>query len=141
MTTNRLLSYYGPGVGVNRMFAGKQRFPNREYHDFKDAMALLFRAQWAGQPMFKKPEHLEVKMHLRVPRAADPHNFCKPILDALEDAGVYENDRMVHRTVIIESSQHAPPKQVGVIVQVWISARIPDITIENRFDKLEVEKR
>lgn len=85
----------GRAVSENRrMIPGKQgrHVSNPEYRAFKESVAWTCKAH--GE-YFDCP--VSVRLHLILNPRMDAQNVVKPVLDALEIAGVIHNDRQVRR--------------------------------------------
>ena len=61
-----------------------------EYRSFMEEIAVAMRMSGKGMisGMF------DVELRMNVGPLADHHNYCKPILDAIEKSGLIENDRL-----------------------------------------------
>lgn len=130
--------YHGPGVGTNRMHqkARGRLIETKEYKAALDAMTLVFRSQHSEKPC---TEPVEVSLWIRCPKLADYHNYEKGILDALEKAGVYENDRQVVHTNTSRSIGHTKPGTITVHASVQLCNPVPRTDVETMLDEIEGE--
>jgi Holliday junction resolvase RusA-like endonuclease len=89
----KIYNWEGLAVSENRRLKqGKGRwYANPNYKVFLDGMTWKFHSQKAGIE-FARPDVLIV---VSVGTKMDHHNLHKPILDALERAGIIDNDRNV----------------------------------------------
>lgn len=131
-----ILAYAGPVCSVNNRLqgrtGGKGRTLTAEYRAFLDGMTMAFRQQWADQP-FKPDDRVAVAIDARVPARMDAQNVIKPVLDALEAAGVYQNDKQVTELHVTKSIETAPVKTCAMYVSVWESEHLAD---EIRLNKI-----
>jgi Holliday junction resolvase RusA-like endonuclease len=84
----------GHAVSENRRLSkGRGRWvPNKDYQAFKESIAWVCKAH--GE-FFDCP--VSVRLHLVLNPRIDAQNVVKPVLDALEIAGIIKNDRQVRR--------------------------------------------
>ena len=70
----------------------------RRYLENQEALAWEFRKVWKDKPSIAYPVILSWSVHLPHRRRVDADNVGKAIQDALEKAGVIENDRWIRGT-------------------------------------------
>jgi len=106
------------GKGV-RVYVSKE---GKEYR--KDAISALFPLP-AGLPLRGR---LAVSIDLYPPsnRAYDADNRLKPLLDAIEYAGIIENDEQFHEIHVYKTSSKNGKRFKGGKVEVRISTLCPD---------------
>jgi Holliday junction resolvase RusA-like endonuclease len=114
------LTYCGPIATENSRLApgGRRMIAGEHYRAAKDAMIMTFRSQVAArsQPVFPKGRPLWVHISARVPVRMDHHGVLKMVLDAMEAAGVYANDRDVVHSQIHRSKLNFPRSKTGAVV-------------------------
>ena len=134
------LHYYGLIAGENKRVRpgrGGRFYQDPDYRTMLEGMTLLFRSQWKGEPI-AEPVHVE--LYARVPKRFDATNIIKPVLDALEAAGVYRNDNQVEHPEILQSSKPSlVKKHGGVVVVVTERTKAVDPEIEDRLDADEAK--
>jgi Holliday junction resolvase RusA-like endonuclease len=88
----QVLKWEGRAVSCNqRLASGRTRWKNGDdYRAFRDAMTIVFKTQW--QRTYTAPD---VLIHTEIGPRMDHHNLGKPILDALQAAGVIDNDKHI----------------------------------------------
>lgn len=86
----------GRAVSENRRLAkGQGRWiPNKNYQAFKESLAWTCKKEADGQS-FQGP--VSVRLLLTLNPRIDGQNVVKPVLDALQLAGVIRNDRQVRQ--------------------------------------------
>lgn len=74
----------------------------KEYTEYKAQLARLIREQTAGDPMIDTPVRVAVVVRVAKPKstklhapAPDVDNYAKGVLDAMTDAQVWADDRLV----------------------------------------------
>jgi Holliday junction resolvase RusA-like endonuclease len=89
-----MLRWSGKMVGENRrLIPARGRLINsNEYRACKADLIKTFMEQYGSKEPLKKPD---VLIFYEVNSRCDHHNFQKPILDALQKAGVIQNDKNV----------------------------------------------
>ena len=89
----KILKWEGRAVGENRRLetARGRFYASANYKAFMDSMVWTFKAQ-GGKVLFTYPD---VLIHASVGPLVDDHNLFKPILDAIERAGLVDNDRNI----------------------------------------------
>ncbi len=90
-------------------------YPNTKYKAFKDGLAWMMRARMRVGLFETITGPVSVLITHR--SNFDIDNLTKPILDALEDAGVIENDRNVRR-LHVESERKGRGELDGIVVEV-----------------------
>lgn len=109
---------------VNNMFVnvkGEGRYKSKEYREWRKAAISELHAQMWTQP---KGRHLEQPIDVfldiqRPTKTSDVDNRIKPILDALQEAGVIADDRYVE-AVFARWSPHPDAKGAKVsILPAW----------------------
>lgn len=111
------LHWTGRAVGKNRMhtIARGRLIKTSKYRTFLDALSLTFRAQHQGRPM---PGQLYIDIRITVGTRRDGQNLIDPVLDALEQGGIIENDR--HLSVLrlqVDRHKQKDPDQIEVSVR------------------------
>ena len=91
-----MVMWTGKAVSENRRLAkGRGRWiPDKNYQAFKESLAWTCR-KWADGQSFQGP--VSVRLLLILNPRMDAQNVIKPVLDALEIAGVIRNDRQVRQ--------------------------------------------
>lgn len=100
---------YPPSVNTYWGFKGSQRFLTKRARDFKaqvEAAFILSEHPGLGNARI----NLVVMLHAPDKRVRDIDNIAKPLLDALTQAGVFQDDGQVDRLLIIRRE----PKKGGV---------------------------
>lgn len=94
---------YPPSVNTYWGFRGSRRFLTKKAVAFKMAVAEAFNGQGFAF------ERLQITIYLYPPdrRTRDIDNVCKPLLDALVQAGVMFDDGQIDYLVISRESIHA----------------------------------
>lgn len=84
--------WHGKAITDNRrLIKGKGRWvSNPEYKAFKEALAWECKMRYKH---FNGP--VSVRMVVTVGKRMDAHNLEKPIFDALETAGIVDNDKQI----------------------------------------------
>lgn len=112
-----IASWHGKAVSENRRLlpgAAKGRLiSNPDYKAFKESVA------WACK---LENEHLEgpvsVRLFLELGLRMDAQNVIKPVLDALELAGVIKNDKQVRSFSFHREDRAAKEEdRIGILVQ------------------------
>ena len=103
MNKLNLLKWTGYAVSVNDWLGpGKNRLHAlKKYKEFVKNMAWTFKA--GCRERFCK---MGVRITMTVGPLMDHHNLLKPICDALEQAGIIDNDRNIGKTVMEEPQRH-----------------------------------
>ena len=104
----------GRAVSENqRLSPGKGRLiPNKGYKSFKESVAWVLKSHVEH---FKGPVSVRLFMELN-PRM-DAQNVIKPVLDALELAGVIDNDKQVRTFSFYREDRGAKEEdRIGIIV-------------------------
>lgn len=99
---------YPPSVNTYWGFKGSQRFLTKRARDFKaqvEAAFILSEHPGLGDSRI----NLIVMLHAPDKRVRDIDNIAKPLLDALTQAGVFQDDGQVDRLLIIRRE----PKKGG----------------------------
>lgn len=99
---------YPPSVNTYWGFKGSQRFLTKRARDFKaqvEAAFILSEHPGLGDSRI----NLVVMLHAPDKRVRDIDNIAKPLLDALTQAGVFQDDGQVDRLLIIRRE----PKKGG----------------------------
>jgi len=80
----------------NSMWRGGRRFKTKAYTQYQEEL------HWCVQHWETYDEPIEIEAHFYIKnyKRADVDNFCKPLLDSLQNAGVITNDNLVKRMVI-----------------------------------------
>lgn len=107
--------WHGRAVSENdRLLPGKGRLiPNKDYKAFKESVAWTCKAHY---------EHFEgsvsVRLFMELNPRMDAQNVIKPVLDALEIAGIIKNDKQV-RTFSFYRGDRKPKEEdrIGILVQ------------------------
>ena len=94
---------YPPSVNTYWGFRGSRRFLTKKATEFKKAVAAAFTGTGFAT------ERLQVTVYLYPPdrRVRDIDNICKPLLDALVQAGVMADDGQVDYLVVSRESVRA----------------------------------
>lgn len=110
---------YPPSVNTYWGFKGSQRFLTKRARDFKaqvEAAFILSEHPSLGDARI----NLIVMLHAPDKRVRDIDNIAKPLLDALTQAGVFQDDGQVDRLLIIRRE----PKKGGEC-RVVIDSPVP----------------
>ena len=109
-----MIIWKGKAVSENRrLIPAKGRWvTNPEYRAFKDSLIWTLKA--------KHHEHLkgdiEVKITMWLNPKMDAQNILKPVLDAIEQAGIIDNDRQIRK---LEFTRWDTDKED--VIYYWIS--------------------
>jgi len=106
--------WHGKAVSENeRLAPGRGRYYTSDnYRAFKDSMVWTLKAH---QEHYSGPVH--VRMYLVLNPRMDAQNVVKPCMDALEQAGVIDNDRQVRSFSFYREDRKAKDEDViGFIV-------------------------
>ena len=111
------LYWEGKAVGINKkqmsfIRKGHSRiYTNREYLDFKKSMAYTWKSNtFLGPPII-------VNIALRVSAGRDIDSLVKPILDAIELAGIYKNDNEIVHFCVDKQTKKRGEKDI-IFVEV-----------------------
>ena len=85
---------YPPSINNYWIASGHRRFVSQRGRDFKKAV-MLFCVEWRVPKFGDKPMWVDIILRPANKRLMDIDNCIKPILDALQDAGVFNNDVQV----------------------------------------------
>jgi len=105
---------YPPSINNYWIASGNRRFVSKRGRDFKEAVA-EYCAEWRVPKFGDKPMWVDIILRPATKRLMDVDNCIKPILDALQDAGVFDNDVQV-QWVRIERG--LPMKGGGCVVML-----------------------
>lgn len=113
-----ILHYDGPCVGVNKRLT--PRYPkglklSDRYRGFLSAMQIFFQCQWGGRTPIMAP--VDVVLRIRFPDT-DTDALTKPILDALENAGVLASDNLVLNHMILPEDERAKRGECKIVVTI-----------------------
>lgn len=103
----------GRAISENRRIApGNGRFRvNEDYRAFRESLA------WMIKP---RAEHFAgpvcVRLILQLNPRMDAQNVIKPVLDALQDAGVLDDDRQVQRLSLYREDRKGTEDTIGIVV-------------------------
>ena len=113
-----IASWTGKAVSENdRLLPGRGRWrANPAYKAFKDSVAWVLRIEQEDMPSIEEP--VSVRLFLELNPKIDAQNVLKPVLDALQLAGVIKNDKQV-RTFSCHCEDRAAGEEdrIGIIVQ------------------------
>ena len=105
---------YPPSINNYWIASGNRRFVSKRGRDFKQAVA-EYCNEWNVPKFGNKPMWVDIILRPATKRLMDVDNCIKPILDALQDAGVFDNDVQV-QWVRIERG--LPKKGGGCVVML-----------------------
>lgn len=91
-----LIAYWiGHAVSENdRLLPGKRRWQlNPAYKAFKESVAWVLRQEQLDTPPLEGP--VCIRLFIELNPAMDASNIIKPVLDAIQLAGVIKNDKQV----------------------------------------------
>ena len=113
------LSYVGPLCTENDRLGpgprGGKWTLKEKYRNAKDSMIMTFRGQVARVTLPDPEGSVCVMCTARVPPQMDHHGVTKLLLDSLEGAGVYKNDRQVVDVSMTRSSHDWPVSGQGAL--------------------------
>lgn len=117
------LKWTGKAVGENRRLCpGKSRwYQNADYRAFLDGMTILFRAQ-AGGIVFNQPDIL---ICAKVGALVDDQNLFKPVLDAIERAGIVDNDRNIGWKRMAPPERHPQGQDDEIMILITGDGYVP----------------
>lgn len=92
-------------VGINKRYCNRRFALNDEYRNQKKNLVKEVWASW-----HKKPIEGNVWVHIWISTAKDCDAVVKPVLDILQEAGVYKNDSQVIELIV--SKKKIPPKKL-----------------------------
>jgi crossover junction endodeoxyribonuclease RusA len=95
---------YPPSINNYWIASGHRRFISQRGRDFKNHVA-EYCAEWRVPKFGDAPMWVEIVLHPRSKKLMDIDNCIKPILDALQDAGVFDDDCQVQRVSITRGVQ------------------------------------
>jgi len=98
MDTIKLKLPYPPTVNHYWGQLGSKKFLGKKGKEFREAVFLC--AYNARKGALNARLHMEVYLYPPDKRKRDVDNVLKPLLDALEHAGVYENDSQIDKLCI-----------------------------------------
>jgi crossover junction endodeoxyribonuclease RusA len=98
MDTIKLKLPYPPTVNHYWGQLGSKKFLGKKGKEFREAVFLC--AYNARKGALNSRLHIEVYLYPPDKRKRDVDNVLKPLLDALEHAGVYENDSQIDKLCI-----------------------------------------
>jgi len=108
------LEYVGPVCGVNKrygIFRGRMVL-SMQYREFVQDLTLQFLLQRKQKPGTKK--HVSVSIQLWIPDKMDSDAPLKPIFDALQHAGIHENDNQIRRYHVEKTDATEPRIMIEV---------------------------
>lgn len=98
---SEFLLYSGKIASVNRRYM-KQHILSPEYRESLQSMSMLFASQWHEDPI---NENCSVLIILTISKQRDIDNCLKPIFDALQHAGVIEDDKLISELMLMRSDK------------------------------------
>jgi crossover junction endodeoxyribonuclease RusA len=87
---------YPPSVNTYWGFKGSRRFLTKKANDFKLIVNLSSKRARFGADKVS----IEILLHAPDRRRRDIDNICKPIFDALQAAGVFDDDSQVDQLMV-----------------------------------------
>ena len=115
---------YPPSINNYWIASGHRRFISQRGRDFKNHVA-EYCAEWRVPKFGNVPMWVEIVLHPRSKKLMDIDNCIKPILEALQDAGVFDDDCQVQRLSI---TRGVPKKGGGCVVML---DRIEDFSVSS----------
>lgn len=105
--------WHGRAISENRRLApGQGRFRiNEDYRAFRESVAWTVKAHAEAFP-----GPVSVRLFLELNPRMDAQNVIKPVLDALQDAGVLKDDRQVQRLSFYREDRKGSEDTIGIIV-------------------------
>jgi len=76
--------------------------------------ALQDQRQAKQYPTITEPCAVDIQLRFKSRRKRDVDNALKPLLDAMEDAAVLENDHLIHRLTI--SKEQAETDSIRIVI-------------------------
>jgi len=113
-----IASWTGKAVSENdRLLPGRGRWQaNPAYKAFKEGVAWMLRIEMNDMPVIIGP--VCVRLFLELNPKMDAQNVLKPVLDALQLAGVIKNDRQIRTFSFYREDRGAREEdRIGIIVQ------------------------
>ena len=113
-----IVYWQGRAVSENdRLLPGRGRFrANPAYKAFKVSVAWACRMQQLDTPPFEGP--VCVRLFLELNPDIDAQNIIKPVLDGIQLAGVFKNDKQVRTFSFYRENRAAKDEDhIGIIVQ------------------------
>lgn len=104
--------WHGKAISENRrLIPGTRRFQvDKHYQAFKESVA------WACKPHLERFKgSVSVRLFMELNPRMDAQNIIKPVLDALELAGVIDNDKQVRRFSFYREDRTAKKEDLIVI--------------------------
>ena len=85
----------------------------RRYREFVEELAYTFRSQCRS-----RFAEMDVSIAVSVSRRTDHHNLIEPICDALETAGIIDDDRHIGEMVVSKPERHkrGEPDEIRIIL-------------------------
>jgi Holliday junction resolvase RusA-like endonuclease len=115
--------FTGKAVGVNRWHMARtikiknrwqaRIFENPEYRQFKNFLVALFR-----KSMAPTSGYVDISITMWRHKAADSDGIIKPIFDALEDAGIVADDKLI-RNVSVFRHYHKIKEQDMIMIELF----------------------
>ena len=105
---------YPPSINNYWIASGHRRFISQRGRDFKNHVA-EYCVEWRVPKFGDASMWVEIVLHPRSKKLMDIDNCIKPILDALQDAGVFDDDCQVQRVSI---TRGVPKKGGGCVVML-----------------------
>jgi Holliday junction resolvase RusA-like endonuclease len=99
-------------VSVNRWHVVRRGriHASREYETFVNSVSLAIRAA-AAQAGIREPwKKASLTVTCSLPALSDHHNLCKPLADAVERAGLIDDDRHITTVRMDDSGHHGRGK-------------------------------
>lgn len=106
-----------PTVNTYRAVVNNMLITSKKGREFKEkVIQQSVRAKWEGYG----DKRLDVTIELYPPdrRKYDIDNRVKPLLDALQESGLYNNDEQVDYLVVVRRTINRPPKAVVTIREI-----------------------
>jgi Holliday junction resolvase RusA-like endonuclease len=117
----------GKAVSANRRLApgrGGRLYRTAEYTAFLKSLAVTFQAEASRQRWVTTKVPVAVEIRVWLPARMDGEAVQKPVLDALQLAGVVENDRQC-RDVRVRHMGTEQESRIEIVVQPLTDTDIP----------------
>jgi crossover junction endodeoxyribonuclease RusA len=114
---------YPPSINAYWLASGHRRYISKRGIKFKQAVA-DYVLEWRIPKLGSQPLEIEIWLHPRSKQLMDIDNCVKPILDACQDAGIFDDDVQVQQLFVKRSKAK---KGGGCTVWIDVLSTSPDV--------------
>lgn len=108
----KVIDYTGRMVGVNKKYMNRSYTLTNEYRSFKIILAFHTKEKYKGEVLLG-----DIALHLKQKTSKDIDAVIKPVLDVLQDAGVYENDSQIKNLFVTKEKIKSTDAER---LEVWV---------------------